>query len=341
HLELKAVIHAKDLAEGNHILRVEATDYAGNSAAGDNQRTSIPFVKKKHAEPVKPDHSKPDVPGHNVNPNVPKKQEIPAPPDVNTPVPAAPKSVVELTKALKSNLLVGKYENNVARAGVENPMKLRLRQNSDIIEQLKKNKVVYAYAYIYSLPVLLHGKDGASYVKVVLDDKGQPHFDAEIPEGYSGKHTIVLIDNRGLQIAWTNVWVIPANATSFDETIAEYNLIHSESHSGFTFASSDEDYESASNIADNNEVNGSETNSGAYAGANGNANSNVNGNSKNANNNANSSLSNSLSSSKNTNTEGMLSKLGVTGAGIVFTLATLALLLLSGTFALFVRKMRM
>lgn len=342
HLELKAVIHAKDLAEGNHILRVEATDYAGNSAAGDNQRTSIPFVKKKHAEPVKPDHSKPDVPGHNVNPNVPKKQEIPAPPDVNTPVPVAPKSVVELTKALKSNLLVGKYENNVARAGVENPMKLRLSQNSDIIKQLKKNKVVYAYAYIYSLPVLLHGKDGASYVKVTLDDKGQPHFDAEIPEGYSGKHTIVLIDNRGLQIAWTNVWVIPANATSFDETIAEYNLRHSESHSGFTFASSDEDYESASNIADNNEVNGSETNSGAYAGANGNANSsNVNGNSKNANNNANSSLSNSLSSSKNTNTKGMLSKLGVTGAGIVFTLSTLALLLLSGTFALFVRKMRM
>ena len=137
------------------------------------------------------------------------------------------------------------------------------------------------------------------------------------------------------------MWVIPANATSFDETIAEYNLIHSESHYGFTFASSDEDYESVSNIADNNEVNGSETNSGAYAGANGNANSNVNGNSKNANNNANSSLSNSLSSSKNTNTEGMLSKLGVTGAGIVFTLATLALLLLSGTFALFVRKMRM
>ena len=282
------------------------------------------------------------------------------PPAESTSAPKAPESIADLKQSLKGDLVVGNRLNNVARAGKSNPVVMLIAGMNDsaesgsespnakvssdtsaFINQLKKNKLAYAYAYIYSSPVLLHGKDGSKYVTVTLGDDGLPRFDAKIPEGYSGEYTIVLLDENGSQIAWTNVWVIPANATSSEETIAEYNLKYSESHSGFTFASSDEDYESASNIADNNEVNGSETNSGAYAGANGNANSNVNGNSKNANNNANSSLSNSLSSSKNTNTEGMLSKLGVTGVGIVFTLATLALLLLSGTFALFVRKMRM
>ncbi|RFT33832.1 hypothetical protein CG400_04935, partial [Bifidobacteriaceae bacterium NR017] len=84
-------------------------------------------------------------------------------------------------------------------------------------------------------PVLLKGADGSKYVKVTLDKNGQPQFNVVIPAGYFGKHTIVLLNDKGEQLAWANVWVVPENATAFDETVAEINLKYSELHSGTGF----------------------------------------------------------------------------------------------------------
>lgn len=146
--------------------------------------------------------------------------------------------------------------NNVVRAGKSNPVKLYFAgmdapakgdagskshktkvssATSEFIKELKKNKVAYAYAYMYSSPVLLKGADGSKYVKVTLDKNGQPQFNVVIPAGYFGKHTIVLLNDKGEQLAWANVWVVPENATAFDETAAEINLKYSELYSGTGF----------------------------------------------------------------------------------------------------------
>ena len=62
-----------------------------------------------------------------------------------------------------------------------------------------------------------------NYVKVTLDGK-KVKFNAKIPENYSGIHTIVLLNSKGQQIAWTNVYVIPSNADQFVEANAETYL---------------------------------------------------------------------------------------------------------------------
>lgn len=85
---------------------------------------------------------------------------------------------------------------------------------------------------MYSSPVLLKGADGSKYVKVTLDENGQPQFNVVIPAGYTGKHTIVLLNDKGDQLAWADVWVVPSDATAFDETVAEINLKYSENHFG-------------------------------------------------------------------------------------------------------------
>ena len=70
-----------------------------------------------------------------------------------------------------------------------------------------REKTVKAYAYIYSNPRLLNGQDGTEYVTVHFSADGKPSFDAVIPKEYVGNHTIVLIDEQGNQVAWTNVLV--------------------------------------------------------------------------------------------------------------------------------------
>ena len=196
--------------------------------------------------------------------------------------------------------------------------------------------------------MLLQGKDGSKYVTVTLGDDGSPRFDAKIPEGYSGKHTIVLLDEKGSQIAWTTVWVIPANATSFAETIAEDNLKYSEnnfgsvlgSSSGFGFDSDYENYESSSNSA-NDYLSSGGSASGSASGndADANGSGNKSGSRSKANGAAKSGTSNSASS-KETNANSMLSKLSATGVGTVSTLVTVTLLMLIGAFALIASRLR-
>ena len=132
-----------------------------------------------------------------------KKSDTSAPAP-SAPAPEAPATVKQLKPELKGTLTVG--SNDVATAGVVNNVSIHV-VNSEFTEQLKKDGVVYAYAYIYSSPRLLKSANGSKYVTVRMVN-GVPRFDAIFPAGYSGKHTVVLVDEQGKQLAWTEITVI-------------------------------------------------------------------------------------------------------------------------------------
>lgn len=124
-------------------------------------------------------------------------------------VPAAPKTVNDLKPELKGTLKVG--SNNIAVAGSANKVSVNVN-NKAFLDCLHRDGSVRAYAFIYSTPKLLRSVDGSDYVTVKLGADGVPYFDAQFPAGYSGKHTVVLVDEQGNQLAWTDITV--ANSTS-------------------------------------------------------------------------------------------------------------------------------
>ncbi|NSX28109.1 hypothetical protein HRR14_00090 [Gardnerella vaginalis] len=124
-------------------------------------------------------------------------------------VPAAPASVADLLPGLKGMLTVG--ANNVAVAGAVNKVTLNI-SNQAFLDSLNRDGSAKAYAFIYSSPRLLKGADGANYVTVRMVN-GKPQFDAMFPAGYSGKHTVVLVDEQGNQLGWTDITVKNGTAT--------------------------------------------------------------------------------------------------------------------------------
>ena len=124
-------------------------------------------------------------------------------------VPSAPASVDQLKPELKGTLKVG--SNNIAVAGSANKVFVNVN-NKAFLDRLHSEGSVRAYAFMYSTPKLLRGVDGSDYVTVKLGADGVPYFDAQFPAGYSGKHTVVLVDEQGNQLAWTDITV--ANSTS-------------------------------------------------------------------------------------------------------------------------------
>ncbi len=124
-------------------------------------------------------------------------------------VPSAPASVDQLKPELKGTLKVG--SNNIAVAGSANKVFVNVN-NKAFLDRLHSEGSVRAYAFMYSTPKLLRGVDGSDFVTVKLGADGVPYFDAQFPAGYSGKHTVVLVDEQGNQLAWTDVTV--ANSTS-------------------------------------------------------------------------------------------------------------------------------
>lgn len=167
----------------------------------------------KPVNPVEPDHTTPS------NPSTPSDDTPSSTPSVTTPsastpagasqsapaagVPAAPASVADLLPALKGMITAG--ANNVVVAGAVNRVTLSI-SNQAFLDRLNRDGSAKAYAFIYSSPRLLKGADGANYVTVRLVN-GKPQFDAMFPAGYSGKHTVVLVDEQGNQLGWTNITV--------------------------------------------------------------------------------------------------------------------------------------
>ena len=85
------------------------------------------------------------------------------------------------------------------------------------MQKLKREKVLKAYAYIYSDPRLLYSPTGTEYVTVYYHENSKPTFKAAIPEEYVGNHTIVLIDENGKQVAWNNVLVKQSKSFEYSE----------------------------------------------------------------------------------------------------------------------------
>ena len=119
-------------------------------------------------------------------------------------MPVAPRTVQQLNPELRGTLSVS--NNNVATAGVVNSVRINV-VNREFTERLQRDGVVYAYAYIYSSPRLLKGADGSKFVTIRMEN-GTPQFDAQFPSGYSGKHTVLLVDEHGKQLAWTDITVV-------------------------------------------------------------------------------------------------------------------------------------
>ena len=120
-------------------------------------------------------------------------------------IPSAPKSIADLLPALCNTLTVG--NNNIAYAGKNNHIIVTVNATSEFMRRLQLEKAVKAYAYIYSNPKLLYSANGMKYVTVHINEYGRIVFDVVIPEEYKGNHTIVLIDENGKQVAWTNTLV--------------------------------------------------------------------------------------------------------------------------------------
>lgn len=125
-------------------------------------------------------------------------------------VPVPPASVADLLPELKGMLMVG--ANNVAVAGAVNRVTLNV-SNQAVTDWLNRDGSHRAYAFIYSSPRLLKGANGADYMTVARMVNGNPQFDVMFPAGYSGKHTVVFVDEQGNQLAWTNITVANATAT--------------------------------------------------------------------------------------------------------------------------------
>ncbi|RDW97399.1 peptidase [Gardnerella vaginalis] len=144
----------------------------------------------------------------------------------STEVPEAPKSIADLLPELTNTLTVG--NNNIAYAGKNNQITVSLNTTAEFMRKLQLNKAVKAYAYIYSSPKLLYSVNGTKHVTVRINKQGKAIFDAIIPQEYSGNHTIVLIDENGKQVAWTNV-LVKKNESLQNNSSSE--VVSSQTHS--------------------------------------------------------------------------------------------------------------
>lgn len=178
-----------------------------NSEREKNPGASGDVLPDKPAEKAP---SAPSVSDSNATQDSSTKTESSAKPSqAKAVVPAAPKTVNDLKPELKGTLKVG--SNNIAVAGSANKVSVNVN-NKAFLDSLHREGSAKAYAFMYSTPKLLRSVDGSDFVTVKLGADGVPYFDAQFPAGYSGKHTVVLVDEQGNQLAWTDITVVN-NAT--------------------------------------------------------------------------------------------------------------------------------
>ena len=146
----------------------------------------------------------PSAPGAAAKSESAKSESAAKPSQAKAVVPAAPASVDQLKPELKGMLTVG--SNNIAVAGSANKVSVNVN-NKAFLDRLHREGSAKAYAFIYSTPKLLRSVDGSDFVTVKLGPDGVPYFDAQFPAGYSGKHTVVLVDEQGNQLGWTDITV--------------------------------------------------------------------------------------------------------------------------------------
>ena len=212
---------APDQSEGS-----AAGQYAGKSsdkAAGQSAGKSSDKAAGQSVDkaPAAPSVSDSDATSNaSSKTGLAKSESSSKPAQTKAVVPAAPKSVEDLKPEVNGKITVG--NNNVAKAGEPNRVTVHV-DDARFNAELKEKGSVKAYAFIYSTPKLLRSVDGSDYVTVKLGSDGVASFDAKFPDGYSGKHTVVLVDEKGNQLAWTNITVVN-NAVKTSVTTAASNV---------------------------------------------------------------------------------------------------------------------
>lgn len=201
------------LAEAEKIKKSESEKAQTPGASGDvlpDKSGDKPADKPAEKAPSAPSASDSNATqDSSAEHGLAKPESSEKPSQTKAVVPSAPASVDQLKPELKGTLKVG--SNNIAVAGSANKVFVNVN-NKAFLDRLNSEGSVRAYAFMYSTPKLLRGVDGSDYVTVKLGADGVPYFDAQFPAGYSGKHTVVLVDEQGNQLAWTDITV--ANSTS-------------------------------------------------------------------------------------------------------------------------------
>ena len=202
------------LAEAEKIKKSESAKAPElpNAAGQDSPEVSpeaSPEDKSVEAPAAPSVPTVPSVPGAAAKSESAKSESAAKSSQAKAVVPAAPASVDQLKPELKGMLTVG--SNNIAVAGSANKVSVNVN-NKAFLDRLHREGSAKAYAFIYSTPKLLRSVDGSDFVTVKLGSDGVPYFDAQFPAGYSGKHTVVLVDEQGNQLAWTDITV--ANNTA-------------------------------------------------------------------------------------------------------------------------------
>ncbi|EPI41463.1 hypothetical protein HMPREF1584_01058, partial [Gardnerella vaginalis JCP8481A] len=176
------------------------------------EKPSKPGKPSKPSKPSKPgDHKgkKPSKPGKKPAPApkpTPKKPETKDESTQTDSAPLPPASTVKFTKnliALDTKEIVAGKEQSVYVSGKPAALK-------------NAKKDARMYAFIYSTPQQLNGEDGHEYVTVRADENGKYYFKAMIPAGLTGKHTILLMDAGGSQLASGEVTVFAAHVADAD-----------------------------------------------------------------------------------------------------------------------------
>lgn len=213
------------LAEAEKIKKSESEKAQTPGASGDvlpDKSEDKPADKPGDKPADKPAEKAPSAPSasdsnatqdSSAEHGLAKPESSEKPSQTKAVVPSAPASVDQLKPELKGTLKVG--SNNIAVAGSANKVFVNVN-NKAFLDRLHSEGSVRAYAFMYSTPKLLRGVDGSDYVTVKLGADGVPYFDAQFPAGYSGKHTVVLVDEQGNQLAWTDITVVNNTAGQGD-----------------------------------------------------------------------------------------------------------------------------
>ena len=210
------------LAEAEKIKKSESAKAPElpNAAGQDSPEVSpeaspeaLPEDKSVEAPAAPSVPAVPSVPGAAAKSESAKSESAAKSSQAKAVVPAAPASVDQLKPELKGMLTVG--SNNIAVAGSANKVSVNVN-NKAFLNRLRSEGSAKAYAFIYSTPKILRSVDGSDFVTVKLGSDGVPYFDAQFPAGYSGKHTVVLVDEQGNQLGWTDITVVNNTAGQGD-----------------------------------------------------------------------------------------------------------------------------
>lgn len=206
--DMKLYIPTAGLKKGDHTLRVEATDYAGN-LTGDTSDNAGSGVSR--AFTVTQDSTAPAEGSSEPGKKDGSTQTEPEPGKSGGSTQTEPETPSGSYSGASSSEETGSgsSESSAPSApsfdGIQSDLKVLTVNESNGVNHLNTGRMnrfhvkgndftdgEHAYAFIYSDPVALKGEGNNDYVTMHSEEGGY-YFDAFIPEGYEGEHTVLLM----------------------------------------------------------------------------------------------------------------------------------------------------